>query len=108
MSDALVDVTPENWENEVLESDVPVLADFWAEWCGPCKTLGPVVEQVAEELAGKLKVVKVDVDKNRERAAEFGIRSVPTLLVLKNGTVQAQMVGALGKAELMEKLAEHI
>ena len=108
MSDALVDVTPENWENEVLESDVPVLADFWAEWCGPCKALGPVVAQIAEELEGKLKVVKVDVDKNRERAAEFGIRSVPTLLVLKNGTVQAQMVGALGKAELMEKLAEHI
>ena len=108
MSDTVVDINPENWKSEALESDLPVLADFWAEWCGPCKALAPVVEQVAQELEGKLKVVKVDVDKNRELAAEFGIRSVPTLLIVKDGVVQSQMVGALSKSDLMEKLAEHI
>lgn len=102
-----VTITPGNWQSEVLQSPIPVLVDFWAEWCVPCKTIAPILDEVAQELAGKVKVAKVDVDSNPALAAQFGIRSIPTLLVLKDGTVQEQM-GPMNKASLLKKLSAHI
>jgi thioredoxin 1 len=103
-----VELTDANFESEVLKSDTPVLVDFWAEWCGPCKTIAPVVDEIAKELDGKLKVGKVDVDNNQQIAMKFGIRSIPTLLLFKGGKVAEQMVGAIPKKGLMDKLTPHV
>jgi thioredoxin 1 len=102
-----IEVTDANFKHEVLESATPVLVDFWAEWCGPCKMIAPVVEQLATEYEGKLKVGKVDVDTNQQTAMQFGIRSIPTLLVFKNGKVVDQIVGAVPKQALADKLSKH-
>jgi thioredoxin 1 len=104
----IVHIKGNNWKNEVLESQSPVLVDFWAEWCGPCRAISPVLDEVATELAGKIKVVKVNVDENQQLAGDLGIRSIPTLLVFKGGVVQEQMVGAMNKAALLKKLSSHI
>jgi len=100
MSENISHVTDATFDADVLKSDTPVLVDFWAEWCGPCKMIAPVLEEVAKSHAGKVKIAKVDVDDNREIAAKYGIRGIPTLMIFKNGELAAQKVGALSKAQL--------
>ena len=104
----IIQVNESNWQTEVLGASVPVLVDFWAEWCGPCRAIAPMLEDLATELAGKLKIAKVNVDENPDLAGQFGIRSIPTLLILKGGQVQQQMVGALPKATLKAKLDPYL
>ena len=102
MSDNIVHVTDASFETEVLGADVPVLVDFWAEWCGPCKMIAPVLDEIANDYAGKLKVCKIDVDANTETAPKFGIRGIPTLMIFKGGNAEATKVGALSKTQLTE------
>jgi len=101
---AVLEVTGKNFETEVLKSNLPVLVDFWAEWCGPCKVIGPVVSEIAEELSGKLKVAKVNVDDAQDLAGKYQIMSIPTLLLFKEGKAVEQIVGAVGKEQLLEKI----
>jgi len=98
----------DNWESEIEKSDVPVLIDFWAEWCGPCRAIIPTLEQLADDYDGKLKVAKVNVDENRELAQKYGVRSIPFLMIIKNGEVVETMVGALGKPEFVAKIEPHL
>ena len=99
-----IEITDSNFEQEVINSDTPVLIDFWAIWCGPCKVIAPVVEEIAGEYEGKLKVGKLDVDNNPNVAIKYGIRSIPTLMVFNNGQVSDQMIGALPKAHIVDRL----
>lgn len=101
---AVLDVTDKNFETEVLKSDLPVLVDFWAEWCGPCKMVSPIVNEIAEELKEKLKVVKINVDDAQDLAGKYQIMSIPTLLVFKGGEAVEQIVGAVPKEQLLEKI----
>ncbi len=101
-------ITQKEWQTEVLESDVPVLVDFWAVWCGPCRLIAPIVEELANQYAGKLKVYKVDVDKEQQLAVQYGIMSIPTLLLFKDGRVVEQIVGALPKGAIEQKIARHL
>jgi thioredoxin 1 len=108
MAGKTIEVHASNWQQEVENSSVPVLVDFWAEWCGPCRAIIPTLEQLADEYDGKLKVAKVNVDENRELAQKFGVRSIPFLLIVKNGEVVENMVGALGKPEFVSKIEPHL
>jgi len=100
MGDKIVHVTDASFEDDVLKSDVPVLVDFWAAWCGPCKMIAPILDDVANEYQGKVKVCKVDVDANGDTPAKFGVRGIPTLILFKNGNAEATKVGALSKTQL--------
>ncbi len=100
MSENIVNVTDASFEDEVIKAESPVLVDYWAEWCGPCKMIAPVLEEVAKEYAGQLKICKLNIDENSETPPKFGIRGIPTLMLFKGGNVEATKVGALSKSQL--------
>jgi thioredoxin 1 len=108
MSDNITHVTKDSFDDDVLKSDRPVLVDYWAEWCGPCKMIAPILEELATEYGDRVKICKVDVDENQDTAARFGIRGIPTLMLFKNGDVEATKVGALSKSQLAAFLDSHI
>ena len=102
MSEQIVHLSDDSFEQEVLQSDLPVLVDYWAEWCGPCKMIAPLLDEIAGEYAGKLKVSKLNIDENSGTPPQFGIRGIPTLMIFKNGSAAATKVGALSKGQLIE------
>ena len=101
---AALEVTDDTFSNEVLNSELPVLVDFWAEWCGPCKMVSPIVEELSNDYNGKVKVTKLDVDSNPQTATNYGIRGIPTLLMFKDGAAVDQIVGAVPKQDIAERL----
>jgi thioredoxin 1 len=108
MSDNITHVTDSTFKAEVIDSGLPVLVDYWAEWCGPCKMIAPVLEDVAREYAGRLRVAKMDIDSNQATPAQFGIRGIPTLMLFKGGQLAGQKVGALSKGQLSAFLDSHL
>ena len=103
-----VEGTDTNFDQEVLKSEIPVLVDFWAPWCGPCRMVSPLVDELAEELTGKLKVVKVNTDENQEVAVKYGIRSIPTLGIFKDGNIVDGIIGAVPKQAIKDKVLPHL
>ncbi|MSQ73997.1 MAG: thioredoxin TrxA [Betaproteobacteria bacterium] len=108
MSELIHHVTDSTFEPEVLKSDVPVLVDYWAEWCGPCKAIAPVLEDLAKDYSGRLKIAKVNVDDNQELAKRYNVRAIPTLILFKDGNVQASKLGAMSKSQLTAFLDSNI
>lgn len=108
MSDKIIYSTDANFEDDVINSDIPVLVDFWAEWCGPCKMIAPVIDAIAEEYDGRLRVVKLDVDANNETPPRFNVRGIPTLIIFKNGAVAGDKVGALSRGQLVQFVEENL
>ncbi|MDH7489102.1 MAG: thioredoxin [Anaerolineae bacterium] len=104
----VIQLTDANFDKEVVESSLPTLTDFWAAWCGPCKMIAPIVEQLAQEYAGKMKVTKLDVDQNPTVATRFGVMSIPTLILFKNGQPVERIVGYMPKEKLVERLKPHL
>ena len=104
MTDAVIHASDSDFEATVLQSDVPVLVDFWAPWCGPCRMIAPALDELAGDYAGRAKVVKVDVDQNQATALKYQVRSIPMLLLFKNGQVQATQIGAVGKPQLAQMI----
>lgn len=100
MSNDIVYLTDDSFEQEVLQSDIPVLVDYWAEWCGPCKMIAPILEGIVTDYAGKLKIAKLNIDENSATPPKYGIRGIPTLMIFKDGDVEATKVGALSKSQL--------
>jgi thioredoxin 1 len=101
MSEHITHLSDAAFEKEVLQSQLPVLVDYWAEWCGPCKMIAPILEDISKEYAGRLRVVKLNIDDNQQTPPKYGIRGIPTLMLFKNGNVEATKVGALSKSQLM-------
>ncbi len=99
-----IEITDENFESEVIKSDKPVLIDFWAVWCGPCKMIAPIVEELASEYNGRIKIGKLDVDSNQQTSIKFGVRSIPTLLLFKDGKLKDTIIGAVPKKHLVDKI----
>lgn len=108
MSEKITNLTDASFDQDVLQSQEPVLVDYWAEWCGPCKMVAPVLDEIAREYDGKVKVCKINIDENTETPAKFGVRGIPTLMLFKNGSVEATKVGALAKSQLAAFLDSHI
>ncbi len=108
MSENIVSLSDASFEQDVLKSDLPVLVDYWAEWCGPCKMIAPLLEEVATEYQGRLKVAKLDIDKNQLTPPKYGIRGIPTLMLFKDGVVEATKVGALSKSQLAAFIDQNI
>jgi|TARA_B110001454_G_C12604026_1_gene385762 thioredoxin 1 len=100
MSNSISHLTDETFEKEVLQSNIPVLVDYWAEWCGPCKMIAPILDSLTDEYAGKLKISKLNIDDNQQVPQKYGVRGIPTLMIFKNGNVEATKVGALSKSQL--------
>lgn len=107
MSENLTDLNSENFSSTIKETDVPVLVDFWAPWCGPCKAITPILEEIADEMAGKVKICKVNVDENGSLAGEYNVRAIPNMILFKNGEVVEQLVGMSSKEDLVEKINAH-
>ena len=107
-SNAIVEVTDANFDADVLQSDKPVLIDFWATWCGPCRAIAPIVDELATEYEGKVKVGKMDVDRNSSTPMRYGVRGIPTLLVFKDGQVKEQIVGYVPKEQIQKALDKHV
>ena len=103
-----IEVNDDTWQELVLNSETPVMVDFWAEWCGPCKMIAPILEEISTQLEDRLKVAKIDVDGNPKLPPQYGIRSIPTLILFKNGVVEAQQVGAVSKKQLEKFLEENL
>ncbi len=104
----VAEFTTANWEQEVVQSDKPVLVDFWAPWCGPCRMVAPIVDEIAEAHKGKLKVVKMNVDENSQAPQTYGVMAIPTLILFKGGEPQEKVVGVESKAKLLDRIAKHI
>ena len=103
-----VHITDSTFDAEVLKSDIPVLTDFWAEWCGPCKAIAPILNQIAEEYEGRIKITKVDVDQSNQTAMQFGVQSIPTMILFKNGQPVERLVGAMPKDRLLSRIEPHL
>lgn len=108
MSEKIVHITDESFDADVLKSEEPVLVDYWAEWCGPCKSIAPIVDEIAAEYAGKLKVAKLNIDDNPATPPKYGIRGIPTLMLFRNGNVEATKVGAVNKSQLSAFIESNI